>query len=135
VQILDKVVLDFLVTDSSSGQLCLACHVPNRVVNGSVNYLGGWAASVHARATNTTSKQPFVGGYGTVAQNACGACQMQHNAQGPVLRGHDEQACLSCHNGGSNISPVALNVFAEFAKVGHPFPSGNNVHDHTEAGC
>ncbi len=135
VQGKDPIVQDFLVRDGSNGALCLACHDPNRVVNGSVNYLGGWASSAHAVATNTTSNQPYVGGYGTVAGNACTNCHMPHNASGPVrlLRGSDEKACLACHNGGTNVSPVAINVFAEFAKTGHPFSSGTNVHDRTES--
>jgi predicted CXXCH cytochrome family protein len=135
VQGKDHVVQDFLVRDGSNGALCLACHDPNRVVNGNVNFLGGWAVSAHATATNTTSNQPYVGGYGTVAGNACTNCHMQHNASGPVrlLRGSDEKACLACHNGGTNLSPAAINVFAEFAKTGHPFSSGTNVHDRTES--
>jgi predicted CXXCH cytochrome family protein len=134
VQGKDRIVQDFLVRDNSNGALCLACHDPNRVVNGSMNYLGGWAVSAHARASNTTSNQPYVGGYGTVASNACTNCHMPHNASGParLLRGNDEQSCLSCHNGGANISPAPPNVFAEFAKTGHPFSSANNVHDRSE---
>ena len=131
----DTIVQDFLVRDASSGQLCLACHDPNRVINGTANYLGGWSASAHAKATNTTSNQPYVGGYGTVAKNGCVSCHMPHNASGPLrlTRGPDEQACMACHNGGSNISPVAVNVFAEFAKIGHPLPSANNTHDRAES--
>ena len=134
VQRKDPIVQAFLVRDNSNGALCLACHDPNRVVNGSMNYLGGWAVSAHARAANTTSNQPDVGGYGTVARNACTSCHMPHNASGSarLLRGNDEQACLSCHNGGTNISPAPPNVFAEFAKTGHPFSSANNVHDRSE---
>ncbi len=33
----------------------------------------------------------------------------------------------------SNLTPAIANVFAEFAKVGHPFPAGNNAHDAAEA--
>jgi len=135
VQGKDPIAQDFLVRDGSNGALCLACHDPNRVVNGNVNFLGGWAVSAHAKATNTTSNQPYVGGYGTVAGNACTSCHMEHNASGParLLRGNDEQSCLACHNGGTNISPAAPNVFTEFAKIGHPFPSGTNTHDRTES--
>ena len=135
VQGKDPVVQDFLVRDASNGALCLACHDPNRVVNGNVNFLGGWAVSAHAKATNTTSNQPYVGGYGTVAGNACTNCHMEHNATGPtrLLRGTDEQACLACHNGGTNINPPARNIFAEFAKTGHPFSSANNLHDRSES--
>ena len=135
VQGKDPIVQDFLARDSSNGALCLACHDPNRVVTGNVNFLGGWAVSAHAKSTNTVSNQPYVGGYGTVAGNACTSCHMPHNAAGPtrLLRGSDEQACLACHNGGTNISPAAPNVFVEFAKMGHPFSSANNVHDRAES--
>jgi predicted CXXCH cytochrome family protein len=135
VQGKDPIVQDFLVRDNANGGLCLACHDPNRVVNGNVNFLGGWAVSAHAKATNTTASQPYVGGYGTVAGNGCTSCHAPHNASGRerLLRGADEQACLACHNGGTNLSPVAPNVFAEFAKTGHPFASANNLHDRSES--
>jgi predicted CXXCH cytochrome family protein len=134
VQGKDSIVQDFLVRDNANGALCMACHDPTRVVNGNVNFLGGWATSAHAKATNTTSNQPYVGGYGTVAANACTGCHAPHNATGParLLRGTDEQACLACHNGGTNISPAAPNVFTEFSKPGHPFATANNQHDRAE---
>jgi predicted CXXCH cytochrome family protein len=124
----------FLVRDNSRGQLCLACHDPSRIVNGQANYLQNWAVSIHATATNQTSNQPYVGGYGTVADNACSGCHMSHNASGQarLLRGSDDAACLSCHNGGTGVIPAASNVFAEIAKGGHPLPSGNFTHDRTE---
>jgi len=42
---------------------------------------------------------------------------------------------MACHNGGSNVSPAAPNVFAEYQapKIGHPFPVGNNPHDAAES--
>ena len=130
----DHIVPMFLVRDNVRGQLCLSCHDPSRVVDGQVNYLANWAVSVHATATNQTSNQPYVGGYGTVADNACEGCHMSHNASGQarLLRGSDEIACISCHNGGSGITPAAPNVFAEIAKGGHPFATGNNLHDRAE---
>lgn len=135
VQRKDVIVADFLVRNSSGGQLCVACHDPNRVVSGKVNYLAGWPVNSHATSADSTTNQPYVGGYGSVAQNACTGCHMPHNALGPprLLRGKDEQDCIACHNGGSNLSPVPLNVFAEFAKTGHPFASGTNLHDRTES--
>jgi len=135
VQSTDTVVQDFLVRDSSNGQLCLACHDPNRVMTGKTNSIAGWANSIHALAPNKTTNQPSTGGYPTVAQNACESCHAQHEAAGParLLRGLNEQDCMTCHNGGSNVSPAAPNVFAEFAKIGHPFPAGNNAHDAAEA--
>ena len=133
----DPVVMDFLVRDSSSGQMCLACHDPNRAVAGQVNRIAGWASSIHATAPNKTVNQPPVGGYPTVAQNACESCHAQHQAGGQarLLRGPNEQDCTACHNGGSNVSPAAPNVFAEYVspKIGHPFTTGSNVHDAVEA--
>ena len=45
------------------------------------------------------------------------------------------QNCMTCHNGGSNISPAIPNVYAEFAKIAHPYPAGTNTHDTNEARC
>ena len=133
-QNVDKVVFKFLVRDSANGALCLACHDPSRAVAGQSNYLTGWSVAVHATSAQATQNTPDVGGYGTVAENACNSCHMPHNALGPVrlLRGGNEQACASCHSG-SNMQPELSNVFAEFAKIGHPFPAGNNTHDRAEA--
>ena len=130
----DHTVPMFLVRDNTRGQLCLSCHDPSRVVTGQVNYLSNWAISAHATATNQTSNQPYVGGYNTIADNACGACHMSHNASGQarLLRGGDELACTACHNGGTSVTPPGPNVFAEIAKGGHPFASGNNTHDRGE---
>jgi predicted CXXCH cytochrome family protein len=133
-QNIDKIVSQFLVRESSNGSLCLACHDATRIVNGQSNYLSGWATSVHATATNGPQSTPYVGGYPTVSQNACNSCHMPHNASGParLLRGADEQDCIACHNG-SNLQPQAPNVFSEYAKSGHPFPSANNLHDRSES--
>ena len=132
VQNTDPVSENFLVRNGSNGQICLACHDPNRVVTGKVNPLAGWPTSIHATASNTVSNQPLLGSYQTVAQNACLSCHTPHNAGSTeeLLRGPNEQDCISCHNGGSNVSPaVPKNVFAEYAKTyAHPFPSGANLH-------
>jgi len=137
VQATDTVVKDFLVRDSSSGQMCLACHDPNRAVSGQVNHIAGWSTGIHALAQNKTTNHPSVGGYSTIAQNACESCHSQHESVGQLrlLRGVNEQDCMACHNGGSNVSPAAPNVFSEYAtpKVGHPIPAGNNTHDAAEA--
>jgi predicted CXXCH cytochrome family protein len=134
VQAIDKLSLNFLVRDSSNAQMCLACHDPTRTMSGQVNPLAGWATSAHAMATNKVAGQANLGSYGTVAQNACISCHVPHNAQGPMrlLRGPNEQDCIACHNGSSNLNPAIPNVYAEFAKVGHPFPTGNNAHDAAE---
>ena len=47
VQYTDTVAQQFLVRDSSSGQMCLACHDPNRTMQGQVNPLAGWSGSIH----------------------------------------------------------------------------------------
>ena len=137
VQAVDKVSMNFLVLDSSSGRLCLACHDPNRTSvggNTQVNPLAGWELGIHATATNKISAQAKLGSYDTVGADACSSCHLSHNAQGPqrLLRGQNEQACIGCHNGGSNLSPAAPNIFAEFGKIGHPFPNGTNQHDAAE---
>lgn len=137
IQSTDKLNPNFLVMDSSSGQLCLACHDPTRITVGKVNPIAQWTTSAHAMASNTVSTQASstAGVYHTVAQNACSSCHATHNAPGSqrLLRGPNEQDCMQCHGGGSNISPGLPNVYTEFAKIGHPFPSGTNQHDAAEA--
>lgn len=136
LQNIDKVLPLFLVRDSSGSQLCVACHDPTRIVNGQTNFLAGWTSGIHAIAGNSTSNTPYVGGYGSVAQNGCNACHMPHNASGPIrlLRGPNEQDCAACH-AGTNLQPQILNVYSEFAKPGsHPAPNSNNLHDRAEAG-
>jgi predicted CXXCH cytochrome family protein len=139
VQAKDPVSLNFLVKDSSSGQLCLACHDPSRTMGGQVNPLTDWATSAHALSSSKLSPQALLGSYPTVASDACIACHATHNASGParLLRGQNEQDCISCHNGGTNVSPMPqyANVFAEYAtpKVGHPLPSSTNQHDASES--
>ncbi len=41
---------------------------------------------------------------------------------------------MTCHNGGTYLSPAAPNIMAEITKTGHPLPSGNNAHDAAEPG-
>ena len=142
-QAIDKIAQNFLVRDGSSGQICLACHDPNRVVQGQHNLLTGWSSSIHQSAANKIATNAHVGPYATVAQNGCTSCHMEHDANGParLLRpaspaapGVDPttQDCMTCHNGGTLLSPAAPNVMAEFSKVGHPLPKGNNNHDAAE---
>jgi predicted CXXCH cytochrome family protein len=136
VQATDTISQKFQVRDSSSGQLCLACHDPNRVTTGKTNPLAQWTTGIHATATNsnTTKTSTVVGEYANVAANACNSCHVMHNAPGQarLLRGVNEQDCIACHGGGTNISPAAPNVFAEFSKTGHPLTS-NGVHDAGES--
>ena len=136
VQAKDLISQNFLVRDSSRGQMCLACHDPTRQMAGKVNPLADWAMSAHAVAQNKIAPQANLGSYTTVAQDACISCHTPHNAQGParLLRGPTEQDCIACHNGGSNIVPALPSVFAEYAapKVGHPFATTTNPHDAAE---
>jgi predicted CXXCH cytochrome family protein len=137
VQAKDPISQNFLVRDSSKGQMCLACHDPARQMAGKVNPLADWPTSAHALVQNKISPQANVGSYTTVGQDACVACHAPHNAQGParLLRGSNEQDCIACHNGGANISPAPPSVFSEYAapKVGHPFPTTTNPHDAAES--
>lgn len=144
VQGTDRIAQNFLVRDSSNGQLCLACHDPNRIVQGQVNPLTGFISSIHQTATNQVSADGHVGSYLTVGANACTSCHIDHNSIAParLLRpatpaasGTDAvtQSCITCHNGSTYVSPSPLNIMAETAKVGHPLPSGNNFHDAAES--
>jgi len=144
-QAVDQLSQNFLVRDGQSGQLCLACHEVNaRTVGGQNNPLQLWTTSIHAQAGNKIANGPVLGSYTNVGQNACISCHMPHNslAGGRLLRGPvpavsnmdaSTQNCMTCHNGGSNILPAIPNVYAEFAKISHPYTSGNNVHDTGEA--
>jgi predicted CXXCH cytochrome family protein len=137
VQAKDTVSQNFLVKDSSSGQLCLACHDPTRVMGTQVNPLADWTTSAHALSMAKISPQAGLGSYSTVAADACIGCHAPHNASGTsrLLRGQNEQDCIGCHNG-SNVSPMPAyaNVFAEYGtpKIGHPFPQSTNTHDASE---
>jgi predicted CXXCH cytochrome family protein len=139
VQAKDKVSQNFLVKDSSSGQLCLSCHDPSRQISGQMNPLADWSTSAHALSTDGIAPQALVGSYTTAATAACIGCHAPHNAVGTsrLLRGQNEQDCIACHNG-ANISsmPNYANVFAEYdkskSKVGHPFPGSTNPHDAAE---
>jgi hypothetical protein len=143
-QAIDRVSKNFLVRDSSSGQMCLACHEPNpRTVKGQNNPLAQWPASIHATSGVAIANGPVLGSYSSVAQNACLSCHMPHNsvagarllrAPVPSVPNMDPstQNCITCHNGGSNISPAITNVYAEFSKISHPLPSGINLHDAAE---
>ena len=153
VQGMDPVSPNFLVINSASGQLCFACHDPNRVITGQVNPLNNWPTGIHAIASNTVAANAGLGSYNTIAQNACISCHQPHNAPGsarllrapnPPLANVDtvSQSCATCHSTGMNISPAAPNVFAEYAKNGigggalmgtaHPWPAGTNLHDANE---
>ena len=143
IQNIDKIAQQFLVRDSSSGQMCLACHDPNRVVQGQVNPLAGFIGSIHQTATNQVSPDGHVGSYTTVGVNACTSCHMEHDSVAParLLRSATPAAvsydpatqnCMTCHEGGTYVSPAAPNIMTELAKTSHPLPSGTNAHDAAE---
>jgi predicted CXXCH cytochrome family protein len=149
VQAIDTKSQNFLVRDSSSGQMCLSCHDPLRVVTGQVNQLTGWSSSMHATATNPIMSSANLGSYGMVAATACLSCHVPHKAGGaarilriavPALPSIDPiadpttQPCLTCHAGGSNLQVAAPNVYIEISKAsGHPYPAGPNLHDAAES--
>jgi predicted CXXCH cytochrome family protein len=99
------------------------------------NPLANWRASVHATAVNRVATQPvwvgrvapkasksaYLGPYTTLRQNGCLSCHVTHNSAKGLLRGTEEQDCLSCHNGGTNVSPPALDIYAEMSlpKISH----------------
>jgi predicted CXXCH cytochrome family protein len=127
-----------------------------RAAASNTNPLVQWSTSIHATATNkvapqityettsgvssraaTSTRQVSLGPYATVAKNGCSSCHAQHNVQGQnsLLRAVDDQTCLNCHNGSSNISPAIANVLAEMVapKYGHAFSVGNTPHRANEA--
>jgi predicted CXXCH cytochrome family protein len=143
VQAIDRIAQNFLVRDSSNAQMCLACHDPTRVVQGQVNPLAGFINSIHQTATNQVSPEAHVGVYPTVGVNACSSCHMEHDSVAParllrpatpaaVANDPVTQNCMTCHEGGTYISPPAPNIMAEIAKISHPLPAGNNFHDASE---
>ena len=137
VQARDPISPNFLVMNSANGAMCLACHDPTRQMSGKLNPLAGWATSAHASSPARIAPTAGVGSYPTMAATACIGCHAPHNGSGSsrLLRGQNEQDCIPCHNGGSNVSPAAPNIFSEYVtpKIGHPFPSSTNAHDASEA--
>lgn len=142
-QNLDQVSLKFLVRDASNGAICLSCHDPNaRTVNGKSNPLAQWSASGHATSGITVAASAQLGAYTTVAQFACLTCHKPHTANlaSGLMRGASPaqpamdpatQPCYTCHSG-ANLQTNQPNVYAEFAKIGHPFPAAGNSHDANE---
>jgi len=116
-----------------------------------INPLAGWQTSIHAVAVNkvaplivrdsnfealnriaTILRTPSLGPYATIAQNACSSCHTMHNAPGKntLLRAIGDQACLTCHDGSSNVSPPIPSILAEMTspKYGHAFSIGDTPH-------
>lgn len=136
-QSIDKQSPNFLVRDDLKGAVCLACHETNpRTVNTHTNPLTTWTTSIHANAGNMVNPNAGLGGYNTVAEFACLSCHTPHNgaSSARLLRASNETDCLTCHNGGSTLSPAAPNIFAEFGKpMAHPFSTAAGSHDANEA--
>lgn len=108
------------------------------------NALTAWSNSIHAQAGQQAARAANVGPHGSVRKNGCESCHSMHKAQaGEALLSPAKQAltnvdastqtCLNCHNGGSTISPPIGNIYQEFTKKGHPFPTGTNTHLMNEA--
>jgi predicted CXXCH cytochrome family protein len=136
IQSADKLSLNFLVRDNAKGAICLACHDPNpRTVNGHDNPLAMWSAGIHATSGTLVNPTAALGGYATVSDFACQSCHAEHSAGGTgLLRGRNENDCVVCHSGGNTLSPVAPNIFAEFAKQRvHPFSTSSGTHDPAES--
>ncbi len=128
---LDPVVQKFLVRDGSSGQLCLACHDPARPT---ARHLGGWSAGQHAVATHSTAANPTLGGYATVAANACSSCHAAHNSEtsGRLLRQAEEATCAACHSG-TNLTPPLPDVMGAFSRSLYRHPVQlTGMHDPAE---
>jgi predicted CXXCH cytochrome family protein len=109
-----------------------------------VNGLTQWSKSQHATVVHVVGKGVTqIGPYATTKRNGCLSCHSTHNGAGgtsllnspaqPVPNmDKTTQSCITCHNGGSNISPAIPSVFAEIAKIGHPFPTSSTKHSARE---
>jgi hypothetical protein len=139
VQAKDQVSQNFLVRDSSSGQMCLACHDPSRTVSGQVNPLADWAISSHATAGNKIYPGLNLGSYTSVATASCIGCHTPHNASSSaqVLRGKDGLDCLTCHGPttSADMPQTYTNVWNEYqtGKIAHPYPVSNSANPHDAA--
>ena len=148
--------LSNVLTASHNATSAVGSELTAKTTASNTNPLAGWTTSVHATAANkvapqislaatsgvasraTTNSRPMsLGPYPSVAKNGCSSCHAMHNAPGQnsLLRAVDDQACLVCHNGSSNISPAIPNVLAEMVapKNGHAFSVGNTPHRANEA--
>ncbi len=109
------------------------------------NPFTAWRQSIHATDTRRLAKDAkAIGPYSTVNENACLSCHASHNAPGgpsllsgplPKVPNMDAatQDCIGCHNGGTNLSPAISNIYAEYAKTGHPLPAGSYQHSTNES--
>ncbi len=135
-----------LNTSSHNFRAMLGESGPSGTSSSKFNPFTYWFKSAHEQASYKVPKNATanLGPYGNTKQNGCLSCHAPHNAPGAasLLTGPTQlvpnmdtttQNCITCHNGGSNISPAIPNVFAEFAKTGHPFPTGHNEHSANES--
>ncbi len=117
-----------------------------KVAKTASNPLALWRESIHATASNRVASQlppgslvsrkmakaASLGPYTSLRNNGCLSCHSTHNSAKVLLRASDDQACLSCHNGGTNVAPAAPNIYAEMAapKISHAVAasSANNSH-------
>jgi len=115
------------------------------------NPLAFWTGSIHANATNRVTSQvspgsgmsrrmikaSSLGPYTSLRKNGCLSCHSSHNSAKVLLRAADDQSCLTCHNGGTNVMPAAPNIYAEMTapKISHVVAStsGNNTHSAHES--
>jgi predicted CXXCH cytochrome family protein len=116
---------------------------------GALNPLAGWNTSIHATAANrvppliavergslvrasSRALTSSLGSYGSVGRNGCASCHSTHEGRSgkSLLIASDDQTCLTCHNGGSNVSPAAPNILAELTapKISHALAVGNTPH-------
>lgn len=143
---IDQFSLNFLVRDNRKGGICLSCHTSDlRRVKGLDNPLQGWDASAHAMTDAAYRPAVGLGGYLNVADSGCGSCHMPHNAGGAkgLLRHSTvaapnaddaSQSCINCHNGGSDkLAASIMDIYGEFAKKSHPFPTTDNLHTPNES--
>ena len=104
------------------------------------NTLADWISSIHATAPNRVTTQitlegvstrmaqtASLGPYTSVRKNGCLSCHETHNSSKALLRGSEDQNCLSCHNGSTNVSPPAPNISAEMSvpKISHSASATN----------
>jgi predicted CXXCH cytochrome family protein len=139
-QRIDKRSTNFLVKDNSNGSLCLACHTVNaRTVNTINNPLAQWTNNAHARSNAVVNSSAGWGGYNTVAEFACIACHVPHNAgaEKGLLRTSTtllpnldpvSQNCATCHGGGTVLLQPLLNVVDVMGTKGHPYATDTNPH-------
>jgi len=145
-------------TSDHSFRALMGEHRLSRKESSTFNPFTYWLKGAHVKTSHKIAKTPTanLGPYGSTSENGCLSCHETHDAPGgaSLLNGPAQpvtnmdqtttqpaqnmdkttQNCITCHNGGSNISPAIPNVFAEFAKTtGHPFPAGKNQHSADES--